>query len=146
MTFGRVRHVIPRSSSWMQSGSPTSAYAPASVQAHLYQSFLHGETADVSLKCFGVTWSASYNLHRVLLIQSQFFRSMFTGGFSESDTGTARRLNGIDVIQLKFDDPNITRPGKSNTFEPEPWILVDWFFLLSLRVSLLQMTTRAARF
>lgn len=76
------------------------------IQAHLYQSFLSGATSDVSLRCTG-SWSAVYSLHRVVLIQAGFFRSLFTNGWKES----SRIDSPVDTIQLRFDDPNITRAG-----------------------------------
>ena len=77
------------------------------IQAHLYQSFLTGATSDVSLRCTG-SWSAVYALHKVVLIQAGFFRSLFTSGWRES-WGTK---DTVDTINLRFDDPNITRAGE----------------------------------
>ncbi|KAI0063113.1 hypothetical protein BV25DRAFT_1907234 [Artomyces pyxidatus] len=88
--------------------SPTSS--PADFQAHIYNSFLQGKTADVALRVRG-TWEAVYNLHRVVLIQAGFFRSLFTGGFVESaDKPTA--IRGQDQIEVVFDDTNITRAAR----------------------------------
>ncbi|KAK1215302.1 hypothetical protein PQX77_022093 [Marasmius sp. AFHP31] len=71
------------------------------LAGHLYASFLHGHTADVVLRVVG-TWSAIYRLHRVVLIQAGFFRSLFTSGFEEA---TSERKE----IEVVFDDTNITR-------------------------------------
>lgn len=104
------------------------------IQAHLYEAFINGETCDVSLICVGAApssrangrsapgWRASYESHRVILIQAGYFRSLFTAGFAESQTSSASpnaknggrsRANSyaeLDV-RLRFDDPNITRAG-----------------------------------
>ncbi|KAF9264550.1 hypothetical protein L218DRAFT_900372 [Marasmius fiardii PR-910] len=77
---------------------------PASAMnlaGHLYHSFLHGYTADVVLRVAG-TWCAIYHLHRVVLIQAGFFRTLFTSGFEEA---TSEKKE----IDLVFDDVNITR-------------------------------------
>ncbi|KAF8912903.1 hypothetical protein CPB84DRAFT_1957315 [Gymnopilus junonius] len=98
------------------------------IQSHLYSSFLQASTYDVALRVSG-TWDAIYKLHRVVLIQSVshalqsrntfaqpvhlqgFFRSLFTGGFSESAVKLINLRNGTDEINLIFDDLNITRPA-----------------------------------
>ncbi|TDL28927.1 hypothetical protein BD410DRAFT_893843 [Rickenella mellea] len=72
----------------------------STLQQHLYNSFLTAETPDVALHVRG-TWEAVYRLHRVVLIQAGFFRSLFTGGFLESV--------GPQEVDVTFDDPNITR-------------------------------------
>ncbi|KAG6869050.1 hypothetical protein C0993_004723 [Termitomyces sp. T159_Od127] len=77
------------------------------IQNHLYTSFLEGSTADVALRVHG-TWDAIYKLHRVVLIQSGFFRSLFTAGFAES-TPRIGSCTGPEEIVIHFDDPNITR-------------------------------------
>ncbi|KAG5642500.1 hypothetical protein DXG03_002697 [Asterophora parasitica] len=79
------------------------------IQNHLYNSFLEGSTADVALRVHG-SWDAIYNLHRVVLIQSGFFRSLFTAGFAESSPRIGS-ISGPDEIVVHFDDPNITRPA-----------------------------------
>ncbi|EIN13191.1 hypothetical protein PUNSTDRAFT_123350 [Punctularia strigosozonata HHB-11173 SS5] len=86
---------------------PTSM-SPTSLQQHLYASLLQGHTADVALRVRG-SWDAVYKLHRVVLIQSGFFRSMFTSGFSESKHRFASHIAGPDQVDIVFDDPNITR-------------------------------------
>ncbi|KAF8525194.1 hypothetical protein BU17DRAFT_84115 [Hysterangium stoloniferum] len=82
------------------------------IQSHLYSSFLKGYIADVALHTKGPTWEAVYQLHRVVLIQAGFFRSLFTAGFLESN----RQTNGAsyfssppDKVYVRFDDENITR-------------------------------------
>ncbi|OCH92670.1 hypothetical protein OBBRIDRAFT_790967 [Obba rivulosa] len=84
--------------------------SPADLQSHLYTSFLNRKTADVALRVQG-SWHAVYNLHRVVLIQAGFFQSLFTGGFSESKGKLVHCHSGPDVIDIVFDDPNITRPA-----------------------------------
>ncbi|KAF8060968.1 hypothetical protein FPV67DRAFT_1423050 [Lyophyllum atratum] len=77
------------------------------IQNHLYISFLQGSTTDVALRVHG-SWEGIYKLHRVVLIQSGFFRSLFTAGFAES-TPRLASSSGPDEIVIHFDDPNITR-------------------------------------
>ncbi|KAJ7596804.1 hypothetical protein C8J56DRAFT_1011435 [Mycena floridula] len=77
------------------------------IQNHLYEAFLQARTCDVALNVKGSQWHAVYHLHRVVLIQSGFFRSLFTAGFSESSP--RRQSNAIDEIEVVFDDLNITR-------------------------------------
>ncbi|KAG6857655.1 hypothetical protein H0H87_010224 [Tephrocybe sp. NHM501043] len=84
--------------------------SPADLQNHLYTSFLEGSTADVALRVHG-SWDAIYKLHRVVLIQSGFFRSLFTAGFAES-TPRIGSGTGLDEIVIRFDDPNITRAAR----------------------------------
>lgn len=81
-------------------------HSPRQIQNHLYQMFLAGQTADVAVIVRG-SWEALYNLHRVILIQSDYFRTLFTNGFRESQSN--RYSTSTDVIELHFDDPNITR-------------------------------------
>ncbi|KAF9512755.1 hypothetical protein BS47DRAFT_1393914 [Hydnum rufescens UP504] len=120
------------------------------IQAHLYKSFLNGATSDVSLRCTG-SWSAVYALHRVVLIQAGFFRSLFTNGWRES----SNNKDTVDTIHLKFDDPNITRAGEhirvfvwgwSNFISlPRPVVNrgppVDEILLLDFLLSLLATST-----
>ncbi|KIY63072.1 hypothetical protein CYLTODRAFT_150310 [Cylindrobasidium torrendii FP15055 ss-10] len=89
-----------------------SATSPHDLQSHLYQSFLDGKTTDVALRVTG-SWSATYHLHRVVLIQSGFFRSLFlTSGFAESSPKSPRtRASFQDELNVVFDDQNITRAG-----------------------------------
>ncbi|KDQ54916.1 hypothetical protein JAAARDRAFT_38030 [Jaapia argillacea MUCL 33604] len=87
--------------------SPDPKPSPSDIQHHLYTSFLHGSTADVTLRIRG-SWHALYKLHRVVLIQAGFFQSLFTAGFVES----AHKYRGTlqpDEVEVVFDDPNITR-------------------------------------
>ncbi|KAH9920275.1 uncharacterized protein B0H18DRAFT_607131 [Fomitopsis serialis] len=88
--------------------SPTRGASPADLQNHLYQSFLTRKTADVALRIRG-SWHAIYRLHRVVLIQA----SLFTAGFAESKSKLWGRHFELDVIDIVFDDPNITRAGES---------------------------------
>lgn len=107
------------------------------IQAHLYEAFLNHETCDVSLICVGAgqsgrggrpapQWAASYESHRVILIQAGYFKSLFTSGFAESSrsssphanakrNATSRGRSGSHAeldVRLRFDDPNITRAGE----------------------------------
>ncbi|PPQ98872.1 hypothetical protein CVT24_003503 [Panaeolus cyanescens] len=79
------------------------------IQSHLYSSFLQASTYDVAIRVTG-NWTAVYKLHRVVLIQSGFFRSLFTAGFAESTSASTQRAGG-DQIHVVFDDYNITRPA-----------------------------------
>lgn len=49
--------------------SPISSPRPAEFQAHIYNSFLQGNTSDVALR-IRASWNAIYNFHRVVLIQA----------------------------------------------------------------------------
>jgi hypothetical protein len=107
-----------RSSKRMSATRPVviQSYSSDQIQAHLYESFIHGRTADVSLIVEGDAWHATYSLHRVVLIQAGFFQSLFTSGFSEMharSTSPSRGMDGADIIEVQFDDPNITRAGES---------------------------------
>ncbi|KAF8337930.1 uncharacterized protein EI90DRAFT_3013293 [Cantharellus anzutake] len=82
------------------------------IQTHLYQSFLKGSTSDVSLKCVAQTWSCVYALHRVILIQGGFFNSLFSGSWREG----SRDRDYLNIIQITFEDPNITRAASLNPF------------------------------
>ncbi|KAF8876235.1 hypothetical protein CPB85DRAFT_1443891 [Mucidula mucida] len=83
--------------------------SPHDLQSHLYQSFLDGKTTDVALRISG-SWHAIYHLHRVVLIQSGFFRSLFTAGFAESSSPRSPRQESTpEELQVVFDDYNITR-------------------------------------
>ncbi|TCD66782.1 hypothetical protein EIP91_000973 [Steccherinum ochraceum] len=93
--------------------SPSSSLVPSAqsandLQKHLYISFLERKTADVSLRVHG-SWRATYKLHRVVLIQAGFFKSLFTAGFVESMTKAGSSHQESEVIDIVFDDPNITR-------------------------------------
>ncbi|KAH9945582.1 hypothetical protein B0H21DRAFT_744355 [Amylocystis lapponica] len=97
---------------FMTTSSPLASGArgstPADLQSHLYTSFLQRKTADVALRIRG-SWNAVYKLHRVILIQAGFFQSLFTSGFIESNAKLSSHHRGPDVIDIVFDDPNITR-------------------------------------
>ncbi|KAG8931727.1 hypothetical protein FRC01_000930 [Tulasnella sp. 417] len=86
-------------------------HTPQEIQNHLYHAFLNRATTDICIHVHSKDWDLAYDLHRVVLIQSGFFRSLFTRGFRESSfrpTSTAA-LDQPDVIDVHFDDPNITR-------------------------------------
>ncbi|CAO1637313.1 unnamed protein product [Parajaminaea phylloscopi] len=97
---------------------------PASVlSAHIHH------TALLSSSCHDVTilaFARLYRLHRVFLVQSAFFSSLLLGGFSEgakyvTPSALPKRGRGQaaahvledeeNVLELTFDDPNITRPA-----------------------------------
>ncbi|XP_006454545.1 hypothetical protein AGABI2DRAFT_197803 [Agaricus bisporus var. bisporus H97] len=82
--------------------------SPTDLQSHIYASLLQGTTPDVALRIRG-TWSAVYRLHRVVLIQSGFFQSLFTAGFVESSLNRRSPKYGCDIVDLVFTDRNITR-------------------------------------
>jgi hypothetical protein len=115
-----------RSSESTEPRSP--GHTPQQLQNHLYEAFLTGQTADVSLVVRG-SWNAIYKLHRIVLTQAVcehsgcrsfrrhaflilsqgFFRSLFTSGFAE---GSANANVNEGKVQMRFDhDPNITRAG-----------------------------------
>lgn len=82
------------------------SHTPQLLQNHLYEAFLSGETADISLRVSG-SWNATYRLHRIVLTQAGFFRSLFTSGFLEGSPN-ASVVQG--EVRVRFDhDPNITR-------------------------------------
>ncbi|EKM60700.1 uncharacterized protein PHACADRAFT_246766 [Phanerochaete carnosa HHB-10118-sp] len=93
-----------------QPGSPSLANAPspASLQNHIYTAFLERRTADVALHIRG-SWHAIYKLHRVVLIQAGFFRSLFTSGFAESKIKLTSHRLGPDIVDVVLEDSNITR-------------------------------------
>lgn len=79
---------------------------PQHLQSHLYEAFLSGTTYDVLLRVTG-NWDAVYKLHRIVLIQADFFRSLFTSGFKES---TSHPKGAQGEVVVRFDhDPNVTR-------------------------------------
>ncbi|OAX43645.1 hypothetical protein K503DRAFT_680670 [Rhizopogon vinicolor AM-OR11-026] len=86
------------------------ALSSVDLQQHIYNSLLESRTADVALHVRG-TWEAIYKLHRVVLIQSGFFSSLFTSGFLESSPRLLSHLQGPEEINVVFDDLNITRAG-----------------------------------
>ncbi|KAL4069312.1 hypothetical protein J3A83DRAFT_4095305 [Scleroderma citrinum] len=90
----------------MSPGSPPAV----DLQQHIYNSLLESRTADISLHIKG-TWEAVYKLHRVVLIQSGFFNSLFTAGFLESSPSLCSSISGTKNIDIVFDDRNITRAG-----------------------------------
>lgn len=97
---GSVRGLIPMD-------SPVSSPRPSEFQAHIYNSFLQGRTSDVAIR-IRASWDAIYNFHRVVLIQAEFFRDLFTGGFVESESTQVSSISP-GPIEVVFDDANITR-------------------------------------
>lgn len=57
-----------------------------------------GIGSDIAIKAFDKT----YRLHRLILTQSSLFESMFQGPWKERSQ---------DVVEMRFDDPNITQEG-----------------------------------
>ncbi|KAI6010186.1 hypothetical protein EDC04DRAFT_2770258 [Pisolithus marmoratus] len=90
--------------------NPGTSPSTVDLQHHIYNSLLESRTADVALHVRG-TWQAVYKLHRVVLIQSGFFNSLFTAGFLESSPGLSGSLSGQQDVNIVFDDCNITRAG-----------------------------------
>ncbi|KAF9184415.1 hypothetical protein BGZ51_003347 [Haplosporangium sp. Z 767] len=60
--------------------------------------FAQGVGSDISIKAFGKT----YHLHRLILMQATFFDNMLEGPWKERQK---------HLIELQFDDRNITREG-----------------------------------
>ncbi|SNX82501.1 uncharacterized protein MEPE_01207 [Melanopsichium pennsylvanicum] len=103
------------------------------MQHHIYElGLLGGRCSDIRIRAFG----RIYHLHRLILIQSGFFRAMLCGGYAEdlaaasiaatlskkngqpeshtssniaNTSSTAHRDPENDVVDLHFDDPNISR-------------------------------------
>ncbi|KAG8989684.1 hypothetical protein FRB93_003541 [Tulasnella sp. JGI-2019a] len=90
-------------------------HSPHDIQNHIYSAFLNSATTDVSLRILAQGWAVEYHLHRLVLIQSGFFKSLFTRGFQESSRSQFNKDGEHrDVIDVHFDDPNITRAGESS--------------------------------
>ncbi|KAG9037295.1 hypothetical protein FRB95_006238 [Tulasnella sp. JGI-2019a] len=88
-------------------------HSPHDIQNHIYSAFLNSATTDVSLRILAQGWAVEYHLHRLVLIQSGFFKSLFTRGFQESSRSQFNKDGEHrDVIDVHFDDPNITRAGE----------------------------------
>ncbi|KIJ68821.1 hypothetical protein HYDPIDRAFT_165507 [Hydnomerulius pinastri MD-312] len=85
-----------------------SGLSSVDLQQHIYNSLLESRTADIALRVRG-TWEAVYKLHRVVLIQSGFFSSLFTAGFLESTPKLGSHTLGPEEVDIVFDDRNITR-------------------------------------
>ncbi|KAF9454944.1 hypothetical protein P691DRAFT_799950 [Macrolepiota fuliginosa MF-IS2] len=96
------------SASPLPSRMHNSTPSPADIQSHIYAALLQGKTADVALRVRG-TWSAIYKLHKLVLIQSGFFQSLFTAGFVESSLNRRSLKYGCDIVDIVFPDRNITR-------------------------------------
>ena len=43
---------------------------PREIQSHLYDAFLSGDTADISLWIRGDEWDLGYRFHRIVLTQA----------------------------------------------------------------------------
>ena len=100
-----------------------------SLQSHLYTSgLLNASLADVHLVAFG----GFYRLHRIVLGQSEFFRTLLSGGFAEERTGprAARGADEGEVIEVEMAQP-MTRAafefclarlyGGGPELVPPPW-------------------------
>nr|XP_019049196.1 hypothetical protein I302_02977 [Kwoniella bestiolae CBS 10118]OCF28126.1 hypothetical protein I302_02977 [Kwoniella bestiolae CBS 10118] len=111
-TSHTTRTQSPQPPSSTSTSTSTVAIAPipssSHIKDHLYQSFLTGVCADVRLVV--KKWGVCYHVHRMVLVQTSFFHTLFLGGFSENHPNMRRdeEWNGDDV-ELIFDDPNITR-------------------------------------
>ncbi len=98
------------------------------MQSHIYElGLLGGRCSDIRIRAFG----RLYHLHRLVLIQSGFFRAMLCGGYAEDlaaasvaaslsqrnsqhgpqppSSSSLHRDPDSDVVELHFDDPNISR-------------------------------------
>ncbi|KAI1314975.1 hypothetical protein EDD11_001459 [Mortierella claussenii] len=62
------------------------------------QGLVHGIGSDITIQVFEKT----YHLHRLVLTQSSFFESMFQGPWKERES---------DLVNIKFNDPNISLEG-----------------------------------
>jgi len=59
------------SSSSMNTVTTSPGYTLQDIQSHLYNAFLSGDTADISLRIrVGDGWDLGYRLHRIVLIQA----------------------------------------------------------------------------
>lgn len=110
--------------------SPTPNLSFFNLQTHLYDSFINQKTPDIVLAVRGRGWQAEYSLHRVVLIQSGFFRSLFTSGFLESSRHSPTRDDGLGEVEVRFDDPNITRPGEHRTLQTTFNLLITYTLFL----------------
>lgn len=93
------------------SSPPATSFGPTALQSHLYvQGLLGGALSDAHFLAFG----RRYKLHRLILVQSGFFASLLSGGFSEERRGPVpirRGGDGDDVarsedaIELSMEPP-----------------------------------------
>ncbi|KAG9284487.1 hypothetical protein G9A89_014091 [Geosiphon pyriformis] len=68
-----------------------------SLCKHIYsRGLIEGSGSDVTIRAFG----KDYHLHRIILFQNTYFSVLMEGPWKE---------NGANVIELRFDDENITR-------------------------------------
>ncbi|KAI9337469.1 hypothetical protein BDR26DRAFT_1008467 [Obelidium mucronatum] len=65
------------------------------ILASLNSLFTSKQFSDIAIKAFDHT----FNLHRPILVSNSYFSSLFNGEWSDQNT---------DVLELTFDDPNIT--------------------------------------
>ncbi|WRT64111.1 uncharacterized protein IL334_001040 [Kwoniella shivajii] len=137
----RSTHSVRSISTAAAVSSATTAITPLptgqNIKDHLYQTLLEGVCADVRL--IVKSWGVCYHAHKMILVQTNFFHTLFLGGFSEnapaihrSGKGKERARDRIltDVcwdgedVELTFDDPNITRAAfeicLSRLYSPYP--------------------------
>ncbi|KAI9333441.1 hypothetical protein BDR26DRAFT_921361 [Obelidium mucronatum] len=76
----------------------------ATVLASLHSLFSSKQLSDISIKAFGET----FYFHRAILLSNSYFSSLFNGPWSD---------NNKDVVELTFDDPNITLDAITVVFE-----------------------------
>lgn len=68
---GRPSRPVPSTSiSSMGSLTASAGNTPQEIQSHLYDAFLSGDTADISLWIHGDEWDLGYRLHRIVLTQA----------------------------------------------------------------------------
>ncbi|GMK58666.1 hypothetical protein CspeluHIS016_0601080 [Cutaneotrichosporon spelunceum] len=101
----------------LPSSIPVSPSPPQqALSDHLYRALKTGACADVRI--WVRRWNVGWHVHKMVLVQAGFFKSLFMGGFSEDapprPQSKSRPLDDDDEwtgedIELTFDDPNITR-------------------------------------
>ncbi|KAK3842626.1 MAG: hypothetical protein J3R72DRAFT_523521 [Linnemannia gamsii] len=78
--------------------SPMLQHLTAISQHIALQGLVQGTGSDISLRAFNKT----YRLHRLFLTQATFFEHMLQGPWRENEK---------DLVEMSFDDPNITQEG-----------------------------------
>ncbi|KAG0379667.1 hypothetical protein BGX24_012226 [Mortierella sp. AD032] len=78
--------------------SPMLQHLTAISQHIALQGLVQGTGSDISLRAFNKT----YRLHRLFLTQATFFEHMLQGPWRENEK---------DLVEMTFDDPNITQEG-----------------------------------
>ncbi|KAG0274179.1 hypothetical protein BGZ95_010035 [Linnemannia exigua] len=78
--------------------SPMIRHLTAISQHIALQGLIQGTGSDISLRAFNKT----YRLHRLFLTQATFFEHMLQGPWKENEK---------DLVEMSFDDPNITQEG-----------------------------------